>query len=445
MDEQEEYIIPESIKDAIRILDSAPVRPDLVEGFEFMQLANRLPLAHLAIERGLKELIIRSGGERTRIHDLVQLYKLLRESDNDWAEFLTGAFQDAVKFYGYNTKRKEFKHYQSLITYLCKTGTEIAFQALRYWPTREPGQSRTYYRNTSILIQRELLRAIFLLFRPLRNEDGSVYMETVSERVSDDVSRTMLAGATIANSDSAEKQQAATAYRDWLISHISAHSALTAAIKQKFVINKECEGANQLLFDTYKKIEQSKDPAVLYYLSTLNYLSEGSQQRQGDAIAEINWWHKNRFHGSIITPAKGILGLVHNLPNNAWMIESHLDNTRRIAWKLGDAMAYLVNHCTRRVEITVKGQSKQLRIVTQHDTFSPNERLEFWDTKHGLSDGDKISVKMLTEANRDVKYVLAGTVEEVRAQTVRVSGRIEFRRGNKVVASMSGPFRERPR
>ena len=445
MDELEDYKIPESIEDAIDILDSTPVRPDLVEGFVFVQLANRLPLAHLAIERGLKELIIRASINFDPIHDLKKHYEKLQECDSASADFLARAFQDAVNFYGYNTKREGFKHYQSLIVYFSKTGTKEVFEVLRYWPIGEVSQSGNPFHDISPQIQRELLRAILLLFRPLRDENGFDCWETVSERVRDDVSRTMLASATIANSDSKEKQNAAAVYRDWLMSHTSAHSALAAAIKQKFVISKECERANQLLLDTYKKIQQSKDPAVLYYLSTLNYLPEGSQQRQPDAIAEINWWHKNRFHGSIITPAKGILGLVHNLPNNAWMIESHLDNTRKIAWKLGDAMAYLVNHCTRRVEITAKGQSERLRIITHRNDLYPNELLTFWDLNHGLSDGDPISVMMLKEANRNVKYVLKGTVEEVRAQTVRISGRIEARRGNKLMGYISGPFIERPR
>ena len=52
-----QYKIEESIRDVIRILDLAPIQVDMIGEKNLAQLTNRVPIAHLAIERGLKALI----------------------------------------------------------------------------------------------------------------------------------------------------------------------------------------------------------------------------------------------------------------------------------------------------------------------------------------------------------------------------------------------------
>ena len=59
MDTMERYKIQESIADVISILDSAPMHRDLLPEKMIVQLTNRMPIAHLAIERGLKALVRR--------------------------------------------------------------------------------------------------------------------------------------------------------------------------------------------------------------------------------------------------------------------------------------------------------------------------------------------------------------------------------------------------
>ena len=177
MDTMERYKIQESVADVISILDSAPMHRDLLPDKMTVQLTNRMPIAHLAIERGLKALIADAGGETAHIHSLHKLYGDLREYDKDSkdskdsadflaeaADFLAEAFKDAVRFFGYNVNVRGFKHFRSLDVYLSRVGTENAFNALRYWAIGESPKGGNPIPSISPLIHRELLYALRCLF-----------------------------------------------------------------------------------------------------------------------------------------------------------------------------------------------------------------------------------------------------------------------------------------
>ena len=164
METMDRYRIQESIRDVITILDSAPIRWDMIPDANIVQIANRMPLAHLAIERGLKALISDRSGTPTRIHSLDKLYGVLMECDDESAKYLADAFNDAVRFFGYNVKRTGFKQFQSLNRYLTRVGMEAAFKELRYWPIGEPSGEQSPIPCISPSIHRELLCALWCPF-----------------------------------------------------------------------------------------------------------------------------------------------------------------------------------------------------------------------------------------------------------------------------------------
>ncbi len=127
------YLIGISINDTIKILESAPAMADLVTEVNVVHMANRVSIAHLAIERGLKFLITEAGCEFEKVHDLRDLLEVLRECSQGDAEFLVEYFDAAVRFYGPNTNQKGLTHLKSLHRYLSQVGTEDAFQRIRYW------------------------------------------------------------------------------------------------------------------------------------------------------------------------------------------------------------------------------------------------------------------------------------------------------------------------
>ena len=129
-----------SIGDALQILDDSPLRPDAPAQTTLIQITNRIPTAHLAIERGMKFLIEKHGGKYEQRHDLHKHLRKLRELDPSAIAFLEKAFDDATAFYGLNHNRPNLSHIRSLDAYLATVGTTDAFNRMRYWelnPERE--------------------------------------------------------------------------------------------------------------------------------------------------------------------------------------------------------------------------------------------------------------------------------------------------------------------
>ena len=88
MDAMDRFNNKQSILDAIAILDSAPIRPDMVMEANIVQLTNRVPIAHLAMERGLKALIAEGKESWKHTHGLNGLYRDLTKSDPESADYL---------------------------------------------------------------------------------------------------------------------------------------------------------------------------------------------------------------------------------------------------------------------------------------------------------------------------------------------------------------------
>ena len=84
----EEFAVQFSIGDALRILDDSPLLPDTPTQVTLVQITNRVPTAHLAIERGLKFLIKKNGREFDEHHNLHTHLRVLRELDPIAVEFL---------------------------------------------------------------------------------------------------------------------------------------------------------------------------------------------------------------------------------------------------------------------------------------------------------------------------------------------------------------------
>ena len=430
MNTKERYKIQESIKDAVVILDSAPIHRDWISETMIVQLTNRLPIAHLAIERGLKALITAAGGEYDRVregHGLNYLYRKLGNSDEDSAGFLAEAFQDAVKFFGYNVNYRGFGHFRSLDDYLSKAGTERAFERLRYWAIELPKEGEEEpFKYISPPIHRELLCALWnLLFSKRR--------ETVSARVERDVAHAMFMGRAISyGSDDTSKEQSVRRYMDWLFKeHTTRRGALEEAADQDFVIGDDF--ANQTVRDAYNALWQSKDPAVQYYIRTLTYLPKGSQPRNSDARPEIEWIRQDKTAGMVVTPARTCLGFIEKYADGGWGVtpsEEGLVRETEIANALADAKAYLVNRLTKQVTVTVNGESKQLRMVGEDfypvlDWISEppfTYDIEFWDENHGLLTGEEVSIELQWKANHMSVSVLEGTVTAVEEQKVSIKG-----------------------
>ena len=334
------YKIQESIKDVIAILDSAPIHRDMINERNMVQLTNRVPIAHLGIERGLKALITRAGILTNEIHGLNKLYRELGKCDKKSADYLARAFDDAVTFYRYNPNAKGFRQFRSLEEYLSQVGTDKAFQAMRYWSIGEPSKGESAFRYISPWVHRELLYALWSLF----GTDGS---ETVSERVEREVRHAMYTGRQIGRgSEDTDTEQSVLWYKNWLTQdHTTHRNALKTAVDCEFNVKLGDEFVSRILCDAYDGLRQSNDPAVQYYVRTLTYLRRGSQRQRPDAIAKVKWSNQDQTTGKVLTPSGTCLGIIEKYADGSWGIESleyRRDQAAQVAEVLKDAKNYLV-------------------------------------------------------------------------------------------------------
>ena len=438
MDTMERYKIEESIRDVIAILDSALTHRDLIPETNIVHLTNRAPIAHLAIERGLKALIATAGHAPDPIHDLNKLYKYLQDCDIASAEFLDQAFKDAVKFFRYNVKLRGFGHFRSLHSYLAKVGTNKAFEALRYWAIGQASIGKSPISYISVPIHRELLCALASIF--VHNPP-----ETVSERIEREVAASMFERRHVSYStEDPTREQAVGWYIRWLSQdHLTCSRALRAAIQQNFSICGN-EYINQTVSDAYKELQKSKDPATRYHLHTLTYLPKGSQQKISGAVCEIEWLNEAKSYCVVRTPAGTDLGYLRKQSDGAWAIEPSESGFVRdvaVAEALLDAKAYLVNRLTRQATLFIDGSAKELRVICRNDwpfgtaSVSHGEELEvldlnamtyeieFWSDGHGVSPGDGISVRIPSD-DSPFPTILTGEATSVTKQTVSIAGQI---------------------
>ena len=437
MDRMERYKIEGSIKDVIAILDSAPIQRDMVPDVNFVQLTNRVPIAHLAIERGFKALITDTGARREKVHSLNALYRDLQRCNEEAARFLAGAFDDAVKFFGINVNASGRGHFRSLHDYLSKVGTDKAFDALRYWVIDHPDNRYNPIPYIFVPIHRELLCALACLFGPGRKE-------TVSQRVEDSVWHSMFNGRDMSYTNiDTRKKRSVHAYQAWLINqNKSASSILKDAARTNF------NGLNdefiiQTLRAAHQELKESKDPAVRYFALRITYLTKGSQRRNRDAVPDVNWLNDAQTFGEVLTSAGTFLGFVEKYADGGWGIqpsESGLAQVADIAETFGDAKHYLVNRLTRQVEVIVNGETKLLRIVGERRSlffsvsdaewtadcdqidFKKEYELEFWDNTHGLVSGDQIVIKLRRHEFPGVIDILEGKVHSIDGHRVSIEG-----------------------
>ena len=134
---------------------------------------------------------------------------------------------------------------------------------------------------------RELLCALSGLCQPN-------CLETVTDRVEPKVACAMLPRPlTIVTAGASRKTTRDPSdiwYEDWLVSgHDARCSAMKEAVLKEFNVKDNDESVCRRLTKAYKALKESNDPAIRYYIRTLTYLPEGSQESIPDAIPET-WW-----------------------------------------------------------------------------------------------------------------------------------------------------------
>ena len=437
MDTVQRFTIRYFVEDVINILDATPVKGDMIPQLTVAQIMNRGSVAHLSIERGIKALVKDSGGTFDQIHDLWRNFQKLKDCDAYAAEFLEAAFDDAVQFYGFRPNAKGFTHLKSIEAYLSAAGSERAFNAMRYWEIEQPLDDEII-NKVSLKIHGELLRALRQLFIP------GISLRTVGDRVENAVKGALVNdhGAELGYSPGSDKEVEVDSYFKWLWGFPNWRAALAEAKRRKLDIGNAT--ANSVLANAYQFLTQDNDPAVRYYLSTLDILPP--QQR--DYIPEVEWLGPTECQRGVVkSPAGSPLGRIERRTDGLWNITPLVEGSGRVqetAESQTDARARLADLLTHPVAVAVGGNRREQRLVGEANRLLPQTgvwlsraawlsgedvptkshtwELEFWDENHGLEVGDEVVVEFREAPSKLLMRVLKGTVLAVDRWKVSVSG-----------------------
>ena len=305
----ERDILQYSVEDAILLLENSPVQGDLFPQITVVQVMNRVSIAHLSIERAVKFLIRESGGSPEEIHDLNKLYAQLSQHNPDSANFLESVFQSAVAHYRYNPNAANMNHLKTLEGYLEVSGTNQAFQDVRYWELTQ-SLDEILLSKIYLTIHIELLHALReVLLEPKRS------MDTVTDRVERLVFDTIRQTGDLRYQSGTSKEQSVTNYVQWIHSHQSFRDALADAVNREFKIGDAF--AEESVRKVYNALLEANDPAVRYFAFSLDVLPK--QPR--DTIPNIEWLKPDKERrGKVRTPGGTELGIIERHVDGLWYI-----------------------------------------------------------------------------------------------------------------------------
>ena len=429
----EEFAVRFSIDDALRILDDSPLRPDIVTQVTLAQITNRVPVAHLSIERAFKFLIQKNGRDFDPHHNLHTHLRVLRELDPSSVAFLEKAFDDTTAFYGLNPNHPDLWHLRSLDTYLATVGTADAFDRMRYWELN-PEENETLFRKIWPTIHREILHAIRLLFVSNRPLD-----ETITVRVERTVHEALFPTERLSFSTGSAREASIRSYIDWVQNHTSRQAALTDAFRQDFAIGDEF--MNEIVSQAYQNLTQSQDPAIRYLTSRINVLP----RQPKDVNPPVDWLGPRKEQtGRVHTPGGHDLGFIERTPDGIWHITPLREGTVSIsarAQSQTDARSYLAQLLSDSCRVTVNGEPRTIRLVggapyrftrnygRMSETANPADpvpwthKLTCWDQNHGMGPNDQIRAEIPYNDGPLIVHVVEGQVTLVDDNELYVEGR----------------------
>ncbi|MCY4653021.1 MAG: hypothetical protein OXC95_07640 [Dehalococcoidia bacterium] len=429
----EEFAVLFSIGDALQILDGSPLQPDVPTQTTFVQISNRVPIAHLAIERGLKFLIKKRIGEIQPHHDLHKHLRRLRELDPSAVAFLEKAFDDTTAFYGLDPDNAGLGHIRSLNSYLETVGTAKAFNSMRYWEL-DPEQEEPLFRKIWPTIHREILLAISRLHESDSRED-----ETIAGRVEQTIHNALFPIEQLGYSPGSDHEATVMRYIHWVRNHPSLREALTDAFHRDFAIGDEF--MNRMVRQAYQSLTQSPDPAIRYLVSRIDVLP--AQPRE--VIPLIEWSDpQNKQLGKVLTPGGTALGLIRRTLDGIWHILPFRTGTAGNfvrARSQTDARSYLAQLLSDTCTIKVNDKLTTIRLVGEppyrltrnygrmrdsadsHDSVPWTHRLNCWEQHHDIKPDDQVRVEVPDSDEPHFIHVIEGQVTLTNGAELFIEGR----------------------
>ena len=432
----EEFAVLFSVDDALQILDDSPLQPDAPTQTTFVQISNCVPIAHLAIERGLKFLIKKHGGIYGEHHGLNKHLRKLRKLDPSAVAFPGKTFDDTFAFYGLNPNYRGLGHIRTLKTYLDTVGTKKAFNSMRYWEL-DPEQEEPLFRQIWPAIHRELLTAVRKLV-----VSNALEGETITGRVEQTMHNALFPTEQLSYSPGSDHEATVMRYIHWVLNHPSLREALTDAFQRDFAIGDEF--MNKMVRHAYQSLTQSPDPAIRYLVSSIDVLP--SQPR--DSIPLIEWSDSQEEQpGRVLTPGGTALGLIRRTTDRIWHILPFRTGTAGKfvrARSQTDARSYLAQLLSDTCTIKVNDKPRTIRLVGEPpyrftrnygrmrdssdsvDSVPWTHKLNCWEQDHGIGPGDRIRVEVPDSDEPHFVHVIEGHVTLTNGTELFVEGRDIF-------------------
>ena len=440
MTNYKDSIIEVSLNDVTDILEHSPVQHDLVPEIVIARMMNRGPIAHLAIERALKFLLEKANGTWQRHHDLHKHLEALRKSDAASVEYLEQVFDEAIQHYRINPNEPDNNHFKNLADYLSVTGSEQAFNKMRYWELGQSLDDKTLrlVRSLSLQIHYEILQGLGETVVSTRQP-----YKTINHRVSWAL-RDAINPSTgqMAYTIGSDKQKSVEAYISWVLGYETIGDAIADAYQKEFQIGDAF--ANAVARQAFEKLVNATDPAIKYLARVLSVLP----MQQRDIVPCVEWLGLNPcVFGRVHTPGGAILGHIERGPDGIWNVNSSGGRSRRVSAKTNsptDARCYLAAQLTTSAHLTTNDQETALRVVDiecpfwrRASSFSPADdkpgrqhrrnrvTVTFWDDGHGLIPGQEAQIVRLM--GEHFEEVVEGTVTDVSGAEVQIAGHVSYK------------------
>ena len=454
MNKEAEFLLFREIRNARERVEQNPIKRDAIPGYNAMLVGEFVEHTHVAIDKGLKWAIKKSGENPKSIHSLQTLLQDLGKLDNGQVilDYLREAFIAARKFYCIDISRPEFRHIKTLDSYVNKVGDKEVYHEARYGTlnsiTKGDSSSGSFspeaLRYVFPQAHIEILRALERLKSYDSWQENLPHKDNVISRVEREVRHQII--DSVNDYSAAMRGEIIEPFKKWSESVDCYVDALEIAVRNNF--NEDfCGNMGDVLRIAYSKLLSSKDPAVKYRMDTFRYSERGSQVPIEEIDLEqcLSQVNESKDFLEVCSPAGEHIGFLQRHFDGSWSGDA-ICGVRFVAWERNDAVWLLLRLCVWPCDFVINGVSRQHLLIghghgvidfntswgTEEDDYIAKQHydLKFWDNAHGLKVGDRIAVNAVESAEWQEsqgwmrKYptgeIFWGDVSEVNGHEVKI-------------------------
>ena len=454
MNKEAEFLLFREIRNARERVEQNPIKRDAIPGYNAMLVGEFVEQTHVAIDKGLKWAIKKSGGNPRPIHSLQALLQDLGNLDNGQIilDYLRECFIAARKFYCIDISRPEFRHIKTFDSYINRVGGKKVYDEARYSTLNavseedfssgsfSPEALRYVFPQAHI----EILRALERLKLYASRQENPSDKDNVIARVERQVVHQII--DSVNDYSAIEGGEILEVFEAWNEDIDCYVDDLEFAVRNNFN-DDSCGEMGDVLRIAYTKLLSSKDPAVKYRMDTFRYLEKDSQvPLEGIDLEQcLRQVNKSKDFFEICSPSGEHIGFVERHFDGSWSGDA-IAGVRFVAWGKVDAAWLLLRLGVWPCDFIINGVARQHLLIghgygaigfqlsegieSAEYVAKQDWELKFWDNTHGLKVGDRIAVNAAESAEWQesqgwrreyfIGNIILGDVSEVNGHEVKL-------------------------